>query len=168
MKLPLIKIGVILSAGFVVSACNFGDDKDLPTPNRAPNAMSEALTTQADIAIMDMVTATDEDGDPLTFAVTTDPILGTVTMAADGSYTYTPNPTVTGEDSFQFSVSDGMAADSTGTVTITIENQVVSFESYSRAAFAQGEQDQPLPTNGRTFTQDVTDPDAYDDLIPNP
>jgi len=163
----LTKAALTVSLGMLISGCNFGDDDEMPTPNRTPRALSVELTTQADVLIMDSVNATDKDGDMLTYSLKTEPQLGMVRLASDGSFTYTPNATVTGQDSFQFTASDGLLVSGAGTVNITIENQVVSFASYSRTAFAQDEQDQPLPTNGREFTHDVTDLNAYDDLIDN-
>lgn len=157
-----------VSTGVLLSGCNWGDDDDAPKGNTTPVAISEDLTTQADIAIMDQVTATDADGQSLSYILVTEPTLGMLTLESDGQFTYTPNPTVTGMDSFEFRASDGEAKSMVATVNITIEAQVVSFASYSRAAFAQQETDEPLPTNGREFTQDVTSPDAYDDLIDNP
>lgn len=156
-----------LATGLLLTGCNFGDDDyEMPVKNSAPVAVSVDLITQADVPITDMLSATDADADPISYAVAEEPTLGTLTIAADGQFTYTPNATVTGTDSFSFTASDAANASSTATVTITIEKQVVSFASYSRMAFAQNETDTPLPTNGREFTQDVTDPNAYDDLIP--
>lgn len=155
------------AVGVLLSGCNFGDDDkdELSTPNRTPNAMSVDLITQADTPIMDTAPATDPDGDSLTYSVATEPMLGSLTLNSDGSYTYTPNATVTGMDSFSFTVSDGVLTSAEGTVNITIEAQQVNFSTYSRAAFAQDPTDVPLPVNGREFTQDVTDPNAYDDLL---
>jgi hypothetical protein len=92
------------------------------------------------------------------------PTQGTLTIDADGLFTYQPDATATGADSFSFTVSDVStqyaSASDTATVNITIEKQIVSFASYSRLVFAQNETDTPLPTNRRDFTQDVTNPDA--------
>jgi VCBS repeat-containing protein len=156
-----------LPIGLLLSGCNFGsdDDDEMPPMNTAPVAVSVDLITQADVAIVDMLTATDAEGDSLSYAVAEEPTQGTLTIDADGQFTYQPSATVTGTDSFSFTVSDGANGSDTATVNITIENQQVSFASYSRLVFAQSESDTPLPTNGRDFTQDVTDPNAYDDLL---
>ena len=95
----------------------------------------------------------------------TQPTAGMLTLATDGQFTYQPDPTVTGSDSFVFGVTDGQSPVVNGTVNITIEALQVNFSTYSRAAFAQDETDIPLPVNGRAFTQDVTDPNAFDDLL---
>ena len=88
-------------------------------------------------------------------------------VSENGDFTYQPNPEVTGSDSFTFTVSDGVNEPVSGSVNITIEALAVTFSTYSRAAFAQDPQDEPLVTNGRSFTQDVEDPDAYNDLLPD-
>ena len=158
-----------LSIGVLLMGCGSSyDDEPVPV-NTAPEATSINLITQADVVIVDTLSATDANGDSLSFAVKEAPTLGTLTLDADGSFTYQPNATVTGTDSFSFTVSDvsnqyGSASD-TATVNITIEKQIVSFASYSRLVFAQNETDTPLPTNGRDFTQDVTNPNAFDDLL---
>ena len=165
MNSNLTKVALILSLATVLGACN---DDDEPTPNRSPVAMSVDLITQADVELVDSASASDADGDMLTYSVATEPMMGTLSLETDGSFSYLPNATFTGMDSFQFSVTDGVTNTSTGTVNITVEAQVVSFANYSRAAFAQQPTDEPLPTNGRDFTQDVEDPDAYADFLANP
>lgn len=149
-----------------LSGCNFSDDD--PVPNSSPSAMSVDLITQADIAIMDSAPATDADGDSLSFSLVTDAQNGELILQGNGQYVYTPNAAFTGTDSFEFSASDGVNMPVNGVVNITIEPQVIGFESYSREAFAQQQSDTPLPINGREFTQDVIDPSAFDDLLQNP
>lgn len=152
--------------GLALTGCfdDDDDDKDMPEMNTAPEAVSEAFITQTDTAFSDMLSATDADGDSLTFSLDTDAMLGSVEVMDDGSFTYTPNAQVTGEDSFVFSVSDGEDS-ATGTVTVTIEVLDVSVSDYTREAFAQDATDTPLPVNGREFIQDAEEPDAFDDLL---
>ena len=45
---------------------------------------------------------------------------GTVTLGADGSYTYTPDQDYAGSDSFSFKANDGQADSSAATVSITV------------------------------------------------
>lgn len=159
---------LLITLGFTVmlSGCNFSDDD--PKPNTSPRAMTVDLVTQADIAIMDSAPATDADGDALTFSLLTNAQNGEVILQTNGQYVYTPNATFTGNDSFEFSASDGTNMPVNGAVNITIEPQIVGFESYSREVFAQQQNDLPLPINGREFTQDISDPAAFDDLLQNP
>ena len=43
-----------------------------------------------------------------------------MTLAADGSFTYTPNADFNGTDSFTYTASDGTAASNVATVTMTV------------------------------------------------
>ena len=63
---------------------------------------------------------TDVDGNPLTAAVVTVPTHGTLTLNADGSFTYTPALNYNGSDSFTYKANDGTADSNTATVTITV------------------------------------------------
>ncbi|GAB5389127.1 MAG: hypothetical protein Alpg2KO_20950 [Alphaproteobacteria bacterium] len=64
--------------------------------------------------------AEDPDGDELTFSLFTDGSDGTVTVQADGTFTYDPDNGFTGADSFVYRVSDGNGGTATETVSITI------------------------------------------------
>ncbi|GAA4200928.1 hypothetical protein GCM10022289_13500 [Pedobacter jeongneungensis] len=88
--------------------------------NDAPVASSPAITTAEDSPKTGTITATDVDGDALTYAITTQPLHGTVTLNADGTYTYTPNPDYNGQDSFIVTVSDGNGGTTTVTIPVTI------------------------------------------------
>lgn len=63
----------------------------------------------------------DADGDVLTVEVTTGPANGTLTLNADGSFTYIPNPGFHGSDNFSYRTSDGDDTD-IATVTLTVDN----------------------------------------------
>ena len=111
-----------------------------------------------------MLTATDENGDTLTFALADAPSNGAVDIASDGSFTFTPASEFTGEDMFTFTVTDGESDPVSGTIGITVEAEQVESAAYIRAAFNQSATDMPLPVNGREFSDD-DDPTAYDDLL---
>ncbi len=49
------------------------------------------------------------------------PSNGTLTLEADGSFTYAPNRDFTGTDTFTYRATDGLANSNLATVTITIE-----------------------------------------------
>jgi VCBS repeat-containing protein len=93
--------------------------------NDAPAAVADAYTVDEDATLtVDaagglLANDTDVDGDALTAAVVTGPANGTLTLNADGSFSYTPNADFNGSDTFTYSVSDG-ALTSEGTVTITV------------------------------------------------
>ncbi len=169
MKFAITKSLGLLILSASLSGCNLldGDDED-EMKNTAPQANTSEFSTEADIPITDSVTAVDADQDTLTYEVDSDPQNGSLSLSSDGQFTYTPASTFTGSDTFSFSVSDGKGGSDTAMVMITVVAQQVSFASYSRAVFSQNQRDLPLPVNGREFTQDVEDPDAYDDLLINP
>ncbi len=64
--------------------------------------------------------ATDPDGDALAFALVSGPARGTLTLAADGTFTYRADTDAAGSDSFSFRASDGSAASNTATISVTI------------------------------------------------
>lgn len=159
------------SLGLLLTGCFDGDDDDGDMgggmKNATPVAVASSFTTEADIPLTEMLMGTDADDDGLSYAVDMQPENGTLVLESDGSFTYTPASTFTGQDQFSFTVSDGKATSSAAMVDITIEAQQVAFSSYSREAYEQESTAEPLPLNGREFEQDVTDPAAYDDLLMN-
>jgi VCBS repeat-containing protein len=61
----------------------------------------------------------DPDGDQMTAAVDDGPNFGTLTLNADGSFQYVPNPGFFGQDTFTYVVTAGGASD-TGQATIIV------------------------------------------------
>ena len=57
---------------------------------------------------------TDVEGDPLTAIKVSDPLHGTLTLNADGSFTYTPNGNFNGNDSFTYKANDGTGGQQCG------------------------------------------------------
>ncbi|AMC34710.1 retention module-containing protein [Janthinobacterium sp. B9-8] len=97
---------------------------DLPNPvdsNGNPLTVPVQITTKEDTPIAGKVTATDPDGDPLTFTPKDQPTHGTVTVNPDGSYVYTPAPDYNGKDSFTVTVSDGKGGTAIITVDVTVD-----------------------------------------------
>jgi hypothetical protein len=63
--------------------------------------------------------ASDGDGDPLTYSITTEPQHGTVTLDENtGQFTYNVASDFMGNDSFKYVASDGLATSDAGEVTI--------------------------------------------------
>ena len=56
----------------------------------------------------------------LTARWSTSPANGTLTLNANGGFTYTPNANFNGTDSFTYTASDGTADSNIATVTITV------------------------------------------------
>ena len=88
--------------------------------NIAPIIASDAITVVEDSPHTGQLSASDFEGDPLTYALGAGPANGSVAVNVDGTYTYTPNAHFSGSDSFTISVSDGNGGTDTGTVTIDV------------------------------------------------
>jgi large repetitive protein len=63
---------------------------------------------------------TDVENDPLTSVLVNGPASGTLTLNANGSFTYTPNTNFHGTDSFTYRAHDGQTSSAPATVTITV------------------------------------------------
>jgi VCBS repeat-containing protein len=67
-----------------------------------------------------LANATDSDSDPLVAVLDYGPAHGTLSLAADGSFTYTPAANYSGSDGFSYEVKDGYGGSARGTVTINV------------------------------------------------
>lgn len=107
---------LVLSHHLFVRAFGF------PDTNQGPVAADLAETTPEDTALNSAVTATDADGDSLTYSIVSGPTYGTLTSfnAATGDYTYVPVANYHGPDAFTFRASDGRGGSDEGTVSITV------------------------------------------------
>jgi uncharacterized repeat protein (TIGR03803 family) len=90
--------------------------------NSPPVASDGTLTTREDRAMNGRLSATDPEGQPLSFSVVSNPAKGTVTLtnATTGRFMYTPMLDAYGSDSFTFKTSDGIADSNVATVSVTI------------------------------------------------
>lgn len=90
--------------------------------NYEPIAFPDTVTTREDQALSGQLVATDADQDALSYALADDggPANGSVTLNADGSYLYTPDPDFSGTDEFTFSVSDGKGGVTQSTISIQV------------------------------------------------
>ncbi len=107
--------------------------------NTAPSAADDAYAVDEDgvLAIAApgiLANDQDTDGDALTAASETGPTNGSLALAADGSFTYTPDANFNGSDSFTYAVSDGRGGSATATVSITV-NAVNDAPSVGDASF---------------------------------
>ena len=66
----------------------------------------------------------DLDGDLLTVSLVSGPGNGTVALAADGSFVYTPNAGFSGVDTFVYVLSDGTDSSGLATVSVTVHPDV--------------------------------------------
>ena len=64
--------------------------------------------------------ATDVDSASLTYTLVQQAAHGSVTLHADGTYSYTPNADYNGADGFTFKASDGLLDSNVATISLTI------------------------------------------------
>lgn len=114
---------------------------DSPTAADDSYAVDEDQTLTVDAAAGLLLNDSDVDGDALIASIATDPVNGSVSVNADGSFVYTPNANFNGSDTFTYTVSDGTLT-ATGTVSITI-NAIADAPIVGGDAYSTGE-DVPL------------------------
>jgi len=100
-----------------VSVTSVNDAPVAQSDGYAAPGSDQPLTVSASNGVL--ANDTDADGTTLTAQKTSDPGQGSVTLSPDGSFTYTPDPGATGQDTFTYTASDG-TLDSSATVTITL------------------------------------------------
>jgi len=93
--------------------------------NSAPTASNGSVSTTTGTAVSGTLSASDSDGDSLTFSIVSQPSHGSVsiTNTSTGAFTYTPNSGYTGSDSFTFKATDSAGnASNTATESVTISS----------------------------------------------
>ena len=90
-----------------------------PPTNRPPTALAQSVSVTVNTGKAITLSATDLDGDTLTYAVVTTPVNGVLSGSAP-NLTYTPNNNYQGGDSFTFKANDGTVDSSPATVSITV------------------------------------------------
>jgi hypothetical protein len=103
-------------------------------PQAAPVAAGQSISTFEDTAVNIVLTASDANGDLLSYAVVAGPSNGGLTGTAP-NLIYTPNANYNGSDSFTFKANDGTADSAVATVSITVtavnDNPVANAQSVS-------------------------------------
>lgn len=87
--------------------------------NRAPVSDAQNVMTNEDESTNITLTASDPDGDAVTYAVVDDPSHGTLSGTAP-DLTYAPDLDYNGDDSFTFKANDGVKDGDTATVEISV------------------------------------------------
>jgi VCBS repeat-containing protein len=88
--------------------------------NDAPTISSESFSVNEDSPLTESITATDQDGDNLSYSLMSDVSNGTLVLLNDGTFEYQPINNFHGEDSFTVSVSDGILSSNVATLTIQV------------------------------------------------
>ena len=96
-----------------------------PAPNTPPTAVDDDYSLDEDIVLMIaapgvLANDTDDDGDTLTAVLVADVTSGSLSLAADGSFTYTPGTNHFGDDTFTYVSDDGTDDSNIATVTLTV------------------------------------------------
>ena len=129
----------------------------------APVAVSDSYTTTQNTALVVaapgvLVNDTDPNGDALTAVLATNPAHGTLTLNADGSFTYTPTGGYTGPDSFIYRARDASNNLSTATnvaLSVTLPGTpVAAADAYST------NEDTPLAVSAAGVLANDTDSNA--------
>src|SRR5205807_862596 len=97
--------------------------------NHAPVARNDSAGSTLENTALTVTAAngvltndTDADGNPLTAVPVGDAAHGHVTLNPNGSFTYTPNASFVGSDSFTYKANDGQALSNAAIVTINVKS----------------------------------------------
>ena len=98
--------------------------RNLAPPNNPPVADDQRVSANTADPTEITLTATDPGGNPLTYAIVSQPQSGTITdLNKDtGSLVYTSKDGFTGEDRFTFKANDGTVDSNTATVRVTVSS----------------------------------------------
>jgi VCBS repeat-containing protein len=92
--------------------------------NDAPVAADASASAPEDTLISGSVSASDADGDSLTYSLVSGPQHGDLNFNPDGSYSYTPDENYHGSDSFTFRANDGTVDSNTATISLDVDPPV--------------------------------------------
>ena len=90
-------------------------------PNQAPQANSGSISVDANGVVSGQLTASDAEGQPLSYQLVSPPSQGTVLLtASSGAFSYAPRLGVSGNDRFTFKVNDGALDSAPASLSISI------------------------------------------------
>ena len=103
------------------------------TVNDIPDAIDSLASMEQGTPISGILTASDADNSSadLSYAVNSGPANGSLTINADGTFTYTANAGFNGSDSFTFSVTDPDGNSDTATVSVDVLERTLDFTGTS-------------------------------------
>jgi subtilisin family serine protease len=90
--------------------------------NNPPLAERQSILTKVDQPAPVHLAATDLDGDPLTYSITSQPVHGSLTGSGT-NYVYVPETGFLGHDEFTYEASDGQDSSPPAIVSITVTDQ---------------------------------------------
>ncbi|MCA0982865.1 tandem-95 repeat protein [Halobacillus yeomjeoni] len=92
--------------------------------NQLPVVDNYNVETEQGQSVNGKVEGTDPDGDSLLFEEGKLPVHGDLKANSDGSWSYTPDPSFVGQDSFSIKASDGKGGVATSTILINVKEPV--------------------------------------------
>jgi VCBS repeat-containing protein len=141
-----VQSAIALAISIGVAACGGGSK-----PNRPPQLTTPSVAVDEDVVLSTQLSASDPDGQTLTFSKTGDPQHGSLTVAASGAITYTPALNYNGADQFTVQVSDTRGGTASGTVAITVR-AVNDAPALTAASFSG---DEETTISGQVTASDV-------------
>ncbi|XXF78678.1 Ig-like domain-containing protein [Myxococcaceae bacterium GXIMD 01537] len=136
--------------------------------NRAPVARNQEATTPEDTPLSLQLSATDPDGDPLTYSVRTPPEHGVLSGTAP-ALTYTPARDFHGPDAFTWVANDGTSNSNEATVTLTVSP--VNDAPVSLGSTVEAKQNTPVAialsasdVDGDALTYEIVSPPSHGTL----
>ena len=91
-----------------------------------PGPVNDSGTTPANTALTGSTVLSNDVGTGLSVTANTAPAHGTVTIASNGTYTYTPTTGYSGPDSFTYTVTDSLGNTGTATVNLTVTPRAIT------------------------------------------
>ncbi|WP_394557290.1 tandem-95 repeat protein [Priestia aryabhattai] len=91
--------------------------------NQPPIVVDLSLSTVQGQFVTGQIPAFDPEGDPLVYGLNLAPLNGTAIINSDGTFTYTPNPSFVGTDSFSVFARDPLGNQGFGTITVEVQSQ---------------------------------------------
>jgi VCBS repeat-containing protein len=121
----LIIAGVAGAGGVAAAVLALNGNKSQSQGNHPPVAVPDSFTTNVNTTLTVpapgvLANDTDADGDVRTAVLNGTVSHGTLSLAANGSFTYTPALNFNGTDSFTYHANDGKSDSTLTTVTITV------------------------------------------------
>ena len=140
--------------------------------NNPPVARDDIFSGDQDVQILGNVLADngngvdyDPDSDPLNvIAGTYTTLHGSVVVASNGSFTYTPDTGYVGNDSFTYTLQDGQGGEDTGNVTLTLNSTSTNNPPVAQDDIFSGDQD--VQILGNVLADNGNGVDSDPDLDP--
>jgi hypothetical protein len=106
----------------------------MPTGNAAPVAHDFYRSMDSGTTLAGQLSGGDAENEPLAFSVVDNPAQGSLALAADGAFRYTPPLGFMGNITFRYRVNDGQADSAPATATVIVVDCTLRQDAARRAA----------------------------------